>query len=310
MGHRTFVCTTGHRSISVDLGIGDGPRPGDIFILLSYVMRGHRDEQADLSFLTINVGGPGVDRARRLADFLVDASADVLVLTETRANLGTEQLLDQCRRAGYTVFADLDIPPGERGVAIAHRLGTAFPIRSTSVRLAHRLTAVEVATEPRMLVVGAYVPSRDASTAKITRKQSFLADMQSRLRCWSQKKPVLFLGDLNVVTRDHVPRYSFFRSWEYAVIEDLDSIGLVDVFAQLHPGVQAYSWIGRTGDGYRYDYAFASPPVAERVLACEYLHGPRELGLSDHAALRLSLSRTDVGIAEAPSPSGHTFQPA
>ena len=49
-----------------------------------------------------------------------------------------------------------------------------------------------------------------------------------------------------------------FRSWEYDVLDSFAALGLADVFAELHPGVQAHSWIGRTGNGYRYDYVFVS----------------------------------------------------
>ena len=98
------------------------------------------------------------------------------------------------------------------------------------------------------------------------------------------------MGDFNVVSRDHVPRYPAFRSWEYEVLDEIGELGFVDVFARLHPGQQAHSWIGRTGDGYRYDYVFMSPDLAEAALDCEYVHDARDSRLSDHAGVLLTLA--------------------
>jgi exodeoxyribonuclease III len=52
------------------------------------------------------------------------------------------------------------------------------------------------------------------------------------------------------------------------------------------------SWVGRTGDGYRYDHAFCSRELRDLVISCEYLHAPRADKLSDHSALTLRLDLT------------------
>lgn len=100
----------------------------------------------------------------------------------------------------------------------------------------------------------------------------------------------IVMGDLNVVGRDHLPRYSAFRAWEYDVFDRIRDLDFVDVFAALHPGVQAHSWIGRTGDGYRYDYVFVSPDLIGVVQGCEYVHEVRDERLSDHAGVLLTVS--------------------
>jgi exodeoxyribonuclease-3 len=51
----------------------------------------------------------------------------------------------------------------------------------------------------------------------------------------------------------------------------------------------AYSWIGRTGDGYRYDYVHVGHGLAQQIEGCAYLHETRERRLTDHAAVTLSL---------------------
>jgi exodeoxyribonuclease III len=264
----------------------------------------------DLRFFTLNIGGPSEIRASRLIDYLASIDADVLVLTETRDNRGTSLLLDWCRDTGYNVRAEQSMAVGERGVAVAHRLPRSSPAQSRTVDLSHRLAAVEVLASPDFMMVGAYVPSRDASATKIARKQTFLKQMQASLESWIRGRPVLFLGDLNIVSREHEPRYSSFRSWEYDAFEEFAALGLVDLFAQQNPGIQAHSWIGRTGDGYRYDYAFSSTCLASRVSSCEYLHEPRISGLSDHAGLLVSLQRSpETALVTDPLALDETLQP-
>jgi exodeoxyribonuclease III len=152
----------------------------------------------------------------------------------------------------------------------------------------HRLVASEVWPSQAITVVGAYVPSRDASPMKIARKQRFLSQMTALARLWTHER-LVFLGDLNIVGREHVPRFSAFRSWEYDALEALERHGLVDTYALLYPHEQVHSWIGRKGAGYRYDYAFVSAVLVPYIVDCEYLHEPREMGISDHAAVVLTM---------------------
>lgn len=245
-------------------------------------------EPHSLRLLTLNISGPSVARAERLAEFLAEISADVAVLTETRNNEGTRSLLSWCRDQGYFVTGDLPESSGERGVAVIRRVGPERHPVATTVDLPHRLVIDELVADPSLRLIAAYVPSRDASPHKIQRKQTFLQQLSATLRGVQDTAHLVFMGDLNIVSRSHVPRYAAFKAWEY---DALDAIGerLTDVFAEINPGVQAYSWIGRTGSGYRYDYAFVSPELMNAVVGCEYLHEPRGLGITDHAAVLLTM---------------------
>lgn len=242
-----------------------------------------------MRFVTLNVSGPSAARAGRLLEFLPSLRADVLVLTETRQNQGTAQLLGAYRDSGYAVVAAESMDASERGVAVIQRAGRPISLaRDLPADLQHRLVAAELPADQALTVVGAYVPSRDASPAKIARKQRFLAQLTALAGRWADER-LVFLGDLNIVSRQHVPRFATFRCWEYDALEALEHHGLVDAYALLHPGEQAHSWIGRKGAGYRYDYAFVSAGLVPNLIDCEYVHAPRELGLSDHAAVVLTL---------------------
>jgi exodeoxyribonuclease III len=244
---------------------------------------------------TLNIGGPSVSRAERLIEYLPDLRSDVLVLTETRPNDGTRVLLNTLERSGWCVTATPIEDRGERGVALVQRNPRiATDELVTHMGLAHRLAVTTVAAAVPIAVLGAYVPSRDASQAKIARKRSFLEQMVRTLRSCVER-PLVLLGDFNIVSRQHLPQYSAFRSWEYAVFDDLERMGLVDAYRWLHPREQVHSWIGRRGAGYRYDYAFVSQPLAGAVATCEYVHEARLMGLTDHAAVVLTMDDAAVG---------------
>ena len=242
----------------------------------------------ELRMVTQNISGPSMARAERLLYFFEEVDADVLVLTETRPMPGTEFLLKTFRDSGYSVVTS-PISRSERGVALVHRLADVTALLPHKVDLSHRVAVARMDAEPRLTVVGTYVPSRDASQPKITRKRLFLAQLTEFLSTLATREELILVGDLNVIHREHVPRYPAFRALEYDFLEGLRDHGLVDIFAQLHPGVQAYSWIGRTGDGYRYDYVFVSKSLASHVVDCEYLNEPREERISDHAGVLLTL---------------------
>jgi len=252
-------------------------------------------------FVTLNVSGPSAVRAGRLLEFLPSLEADVLVLTETRQNRGTAQLLGHYRDLGYAVVAAQSMDASERGVAVIQRAGRPVQLaRELTAEVRHRLVASEVGANQAIMVVGAYVPSRDASPAKIARKQRFLTQMTALAERWAHER-LVFLGDLNIVSRQHMPRFSTFRCWEYDALEALERHGLVDAYALLYPDEQVHSWIGRKGAGYRYDYAFVSVGLVPYLVDCEYLHEPRQLGLSDHAAVVLTL---DLPVPHVSPPAG------
>jgi exodeoxyribonuclease III len=142
------------------------------------------------------------------------------------------------------------------------------------------------------LVIGGDVPSRDASADKTERKRKWLAACDAALASAAGKR-VLLLGDLNILEPNHEPRYGFFAPFEYDFYRSLTGPhGLADAFRHLHPGAAEYSWVGRTGDGYRYDHAFCSAHLRDQVTSCDYLHDPRTGRLSDHSALTMTLSIT------------------
>jgi len=97
-------------------------------------------------------------------------------------------------------------------------------------------------------------------------------------------------GDFNVLEPAHSPHYSFFQDWEYKFYDDLTWSKMTDAFRFLSPDKKEYSWVGRTGDGYRYDHIFVSNNTSKFIKKCFYDHSPRKIRLSDHSGVVLELS--------------------
>ncbi|MDQ1019004.1 endonuclease/exonuclease/phosphatase [Streptomyces afghaniensis] len=244
-----------------------------------------------LDVLTFNLNNPGRERAERQLAYLAARPEPVLVLTETADSAGCDLLATRFESAGYSVTFPRP-KRGERGVMIVSRLATK-PGPAETDYLPHRCVSVTVHTTYGSLdVIGLYVPSRDATEAKTDRKRTFLEQCQSSLpQGWGYSMRVV-IGDFNILEPTHTPRYRFFQPFEYGFYEFLRAAGYQDAFRALHPDELEYSWVGRTGDGYRYDHAHVSEPLAAVLHECSYTHDVRigDDRLTDHSALSVSLA--------------------
>lgn len=244
-----------------------------------------------LQALTLNIGAAALPRAERILQWLRRRHEDVFVLTETSGGEGSKLIAEQLDQWGYNVVWRQ--PSGDRGVLLATRL----PIKAQlctrlDVTLPWRIAGVRLAVEPSVAVLGVYMPSRERSPKNVAKKrlfiESFLAGVE-RLTPTIRSRLVI-AGDYNAISRRHdPPRYGFLEC-EYALHEELERLGFAAGHELVGARPQPHSWIGRTGDGYLYDYFHLGRGLREHLRACRYLHAPRERRLSDHAAVAIALA--------------------
>jgi exodeoxyribonuclease-3 len=244
-----------------------------------------------VKLLTFNIGAAAVPRAEVILRWLRSRSDDVVVLTETSSGAGTTLLAEGLRAHGLRVYHSPE--PRERGVLLASRIPIARDLSDQlGVTLPCRVVAVVLDTSPRRFALaGVYIPSRDRSEAKVARKQAFIRSLQAALSGLpaAQRDRLVVAGDYNAVARAHEPALPGFFQWEYGLHENLESMGLRPAHELRPNGSQPHSWIGRTGLRYLYDYVHVGCGLQRAVERCEYLHGPRERRLSDHAAVAVRL---------------------
>lgn len=256
-----------------------------------------------ISILTINIGAASRARAEAILEWLADRPEDVFILTETSAGEGTAFLLERFAAAGYFVIADSRMER-ERGVAIVSRVKVVaepqFALGETSIPC--RVAVALLETTPQVTVVGIYVPSRDQSAEKVEKKQLFVESLLRQVERLDDgvRRATVVGGDYNVISKTHVPKYSTFLDFEYAMLERLEAAGLSDAQVHLSGATQVHSWVGRTGDGYKYDYFHVGADLASGLHSCDYLSESRDLALTDHSAVALvidgvSAQRVDAG---------------
>lgn len=197
-----------------------------------------------LTVLTLNVGNPALERARRQRDWLARRDEDIFVLTETGSGPGTRLIAESFATAGWSVTFP-DHPDKERGVMLLSKLkSTVDPVGEAMAYLPARLAGVVVRTDRGPVrILGAYVPSRDATEAKTTRKREWIEAFHQAYEATGDGTPVLLLGDLNVLEPGHIPPHpGQFAPFETAFYTALTHRhGLTDIFRTLHPTAVEHS---------------------------------------------------------------------
>lgn len=254
-----------------------------------------------VSILSLNIGNPSPERAKIQCEWLKKRPEDVFVLTETKDSRGCSSIADFFLQYGRDLFSlDTSIDynvvfprssTGDLGVMIVSK----HPIikknnffEENNIFYARQLETV-ISFEDRLLnIVGLYVPSRDRSEDKVNRKRSFINSIEKYIK-ESENSSKVIMGDLNILEREHIPHYSTFFEWEYNFYDNIRSEGYIDAYKYCNKGRQEHSWVGRTNDGYRYDYGFVSSDLKENIISCRYIHETRSDGLTDHSAIVIEL---------------------
>lgn len=254
-----------------------------------------------LKVMSLNIGNPSIDRAKKQVNWIESREEDVFVLTETKNSEGCNYIESYFSQHGYTLFTfnsnisyNVSFPKSQTrdlGVMIISRL----PIKKTysffdEKNIYHaRLLEVDIEYDKRSIhIMGVYVPSRDRSDAKINRKKTFLLETMKRVSTLKDS-PCIICGDFNILEKNHIPHYNTFFDWEYDFYHDFNKYYFIDAFRHCHPDMNEYSWVGRTNDGYRYDHCFISKNYGKNIKDCFYVHESRKLSLTDHSAIVLDL---------------------
>jgi len=245
----------------------------------------------NFSIFCWNIANPSVDRASRQADWLSKRDEDVFVLTETKNSKGCEFIQEYFKKNNYSVI--FIKPEGKEYGSMIISKHQLEPIKFYDLddNLKNRVVSVKVFTNNKFVeIIGVYIPSRDKSFGKIQRKKKFIENLGKSFKLYDNNSNRIFCGDFNILEPNHIPHYSFFKKWEYDFYSFLTDYGLFDSFRHLNPRKKDYSWVGRTGDGYRYDHCFVSKHLLASIKKCYYLHEPRNERLSDHSAIILNLN--------------------
>lgn len=254
-----------------------------IFFIIKYVK--------DISLFSWNIGNPSIERAKKQVRWLKNRPENFFILTETKNSAGCLFIKNYFQKIGYfVVFPDI------KGKEYGSMLISKHPLEESTFSnyvgsLSFRAVSARISLSNGILeIIGLYVPSRDKSIKKIKRKKFFLKNVVEALKSAPSSNFRIVLGDFNILEPNHNPYYPFFEKWEYDFYKNLIDNQLRDAFRVISPDSKEYSWVGRTGNGYRYDHCFVSENILSKIKDCFYFHKPRNIKLSDHSAIITQLS--------------------
>ncbi len=256
---------------------------------------------AELKILTLNIGNPSLERAQKQVNWLEQRDEDIFVLTETKNSEGCHFIEEYFTNYGYnllslgsTIQYYVYFPQSttnDLGVMIISKFPfiKTYSIFNKDDKFYSRFAACEIKYESQILnIIGLYVPSRDASIEKINRKKEYCIAVANYLKCLKHNNHII-CGDFNILSKNHIPHYSNFLNWEYRFYDLFIELAYLDAFTYCNNNVNDYSWVGRTNDGYRYDYFFVSRSLS--IKNCYFVHETRETNrITDHSAVYLSLN--------------------
>lgn len=249
-----------------------------------------------MRIITINLNGIRSAASKGFYEWMAEQDADIICLQELKAQAAdmTEQMLAPHGYHGHFHYAE---KKGYSGVGIY--------CRTKPQQITIGLGIAEFDAEGRYLqadfadfsVVSLYLPSGSSGEERQTVKFKFLAAFMPKLHeLKASGREIIVCGDWNIAHREidlknwrGNKKNSGFLPEERAWLTTLfDEVGFVDVFRQLHPELEAYTWWSNRGQawakdvGWRIDYQIATPLIAQRATTAGIYKAQR---FSDHAPL-------------------------
>ncbi len=254
----------------------------------------HQPDTGTIRLLVFNAQHAAPARARSQAAWIASQeTADLVIITEVGPGPGGHALSSALTEHGYaSVLAPEPASPDYRTV-LATRGPDLAAVPSGIGALPHRGPAAAAVLAGHTIgLLGLYVPSRGPKQRRNQAKRAFQYAVAKALPGFVARfnGPVIVAGDLNVVEPGHTPHHPVFGAWEYDFYRSFAAAGLADAYRLLHPDAADHSWYGRSGQGYRFDHAFVSRRHGTQVRSCGYLQAPRQQGITDHAAMTLTIA--------------------
>ena len=234
------------------------------------------DQLPSAQIISLNIRSGGGSRADEICRFLSQSKADIVVLTEWRANASGEVFVQWAKASGMS-HAVLNDGKTYNGVFVASKHPFTWETRTPRGDTAGVLMMVRFASWAMM---ASYFPQSQAKADFFNSLMEVAAELSG--------VPFLIVGDLNTGNQvtDKSPEGGSYHCADQ--FDQLSTIGgLIDLWRHTN-GTEAreWTWLSRSKNGFRIDHAFANSRFADTTQpSCRYDHSPRLNGISDHSAL-------------------------
>lgn len=255
-----------------------------------------------LRVITLNLNGIRSAANKGFFEWLQAQDADVVCMQEVKAQV-TDLNATMLNPPGYQGHFHCAQKPGYSGVAVYTRLApnaVTSGVGDAQFDAEGRYLQTDFdLPDGALSVISLYLPSGSSSEERQLAKFRFMDLFLPRLaELHRSGREVIVCGDWNIAHREvdlknwrsNQKNSGFLpeeRAWLSRVIDEL---GWVDVYRRLHPDTTdaCYTWWSNRGQawaknvGWRLDYQFATPAIAERAQHCQIF---KDLRFSDHAPL-------------------------
>jgi exodeoxyribonuclease-3 len=261
--------------------------------------------------ITVNVNGIRAAERKGFFEWLAKQKADFVCLQETRAQ-SAKRAGEQFYPTGYTTaYVDAQ-RPGYSGVALYCRRkpdqireGLGWEDLDSEGRWVQ-------ADYGRLSVVSLYLPSGSSGDQRQQFKYELMERMKPMLKKFAASgREYIICGDINIAHKEidlknwrgnrknsgFLPDERMWMDWWFT------DGGMVDVFRQVEPGEDQYTWWSNRGQawaknvGWRIDYQIATPLIAARAYAVNIYKMER---FSDHAPLIIDYRVSDRWLRAKP----------
>lgn len=256
-----------------------------------------------MQIITLNLNGVRAAAKKGFFEWLSTQSADVVCVQELKAqvpDLSAEMLAPNSYR-GYFHCAS------QKGYS-----GVGIYCRSQPDNVIEGIGITEIDEEGRFLradfgnlsIISIYLPSGSSGEHRQIAKFFFMEKFFPILKTlMTSGREIILCGDWNIAHteidlknwRSNQKNSGFLpeeRAWLSNVLDD---IGFVDVFRQLNPEPDQYTWWSNRGQawaknvGWRIDYQIATPFIAQKARRASIYKTER---FSDHAPLIIDYDYT------------------
>lgn len=252
-----------------------------------------------MKIISFNVNGIRAIVKKGFETSLNEMAPDVIGFQETKAN--NEQVKEALALVkGYELFYSSAQRPGYSGTAVLTKHKPLNVIEGLGIEEHDQEGRTLTLEFEKFFLVNCYVPNSGSELARLGYRQQWDKDMLAFLKNLEKKKPVVYMGDLNVAHQPidlANPKSNYNKSAGY-MQEEIDglsnylSAGFIDTFRSKFPDTVKYSWWSARFNsraknvGWRIDYCLISPSLLPHLRDAFILN---EVMGSDHCPVGIEL---------------------
>jgi len=256
-----------------------------------------------MQIITLNLNGVRAAAKKGFFEWLAAQSADIVCVQELKAQL-SDFSGDMLSPDSYHGYFHCAAQKGYSGVGIYCRKQPDNVIEGVGIPEIDAEGRFIQADFGNLSIISLYLPSGSSGEHRQVAKFFFMEKFFPVLKTLiASGREIILCGDWNIAHKEidlknwrSNQKNSGFLPEERAWLSNvLDDIGFVDVFRQLNPEPDQYTWWSNRGQawaknvGWRIDYQLATPAIAQKARSVSIFKTKR---FSDHAPLIIDYDHT------------------